>query len=160
MKIGNITVKYPLLLAPMAGVTDRSFRMICKNYGASIVYTEFVSADGIIRENQKTLDMIKFDDLERPIGVQIFGDDPQVVAESAQFIYENFKPDLSFINNKVESNNLIDLINSNINEYRYYLGKSLELKYVPQIKFYYDNTFEEMEHIHSLINKANKNDNI
>ena len=67
---------------------------------------------------------------------------------------------LSFINNKVESNNLIDLINSNINEYRYYLGKSLEMQYVPQIKFYYDNTFEEMEHISSLINKANKNDNI
>ena len=63
---------------------------------------------------------------------------------------------LSFINNKIESNELISLMNSNINEYRYRLGKSLEMQYVPQIKFYYDNTFEEFEHIASLINKANK----
>ena len=83
MKIGNINIKYPLFLAPMSGVTDQPFRIICKKYGASVVYTEFVSADGIIRENVKTLDMVKFDDFERPIGVQIFGNDPNTVAESA-----------------------------------------------------------------------------
>ena len=64
MKIGNIDIKYPLFLAPMSGVTDQPFRIICKKYGASVVYTEFVSADGIIRENVKTLDMVKFDDLK------------------------------------------------------------------------------------------------
>ena len=98
MNIGSINIKYPLLLAPMAGVTDRPFRTICKKYGASIVYTEFVSAEGIIRENLKTLDMIKFNESERPIGVQIFGDNPEVVGKSARFIYDNYKPDLIDIN--------------------------------------------------------------
>jgi len=98
MKIGKINIKYPILLAPMAGVTDKPFRTICKSFGASLVYTEFVSADGIIRENQKTLDMIKFDDFERPLGVQIFGDNPDVIAKSAKFIYDNYKPDLIDIN--------------------------------------------------------------
>ena len=98
MKIGNINIKYPLFLAPMSGVTDQPFRIICKKYGASVVYTEFVSADGIIRENVKTLDMVKFDDFERPIGVQIFGNDPNTVAESAFSIYDRFKPDIIDIN--------------------------------------------------------------
>ena len=53
-KIGNINIKNPLFLAPMAGVTDHPFRMICKKFGAGLVYTEFVSANGIIRENEKT----------------------------------------------------------------------------------------------------------
>ena len=52
--IGNVKIKYPLLLAPMAGVTDMPFRTICKKMGASMMYTEFVSAEGIIRENTKT----------------------------------------------------------------------------------------------------------
>ena len=63
---------------------------------------------------------------------------------------------LSFINNKINGDELIDLINSNINEYRFYLGKSLQLKYVPQIKFYHDNSFQEIEHIASLIQKSKK----
>ena len=66
---------------------------------------------------------------------------------------------LSFIDNKIEINNLIDRMNLNIKEYRYHLGRKLQMKYVPQIKFYHDNTFEEMEYINTLINKANKNDN-
>ena len=97
-KIGNIKIESPLFLAPMAGVTDHPFRVICKRFGAGMVYTEFVSADGIIRENEKTLNMIKFSEEERPIGVQIFGDDPEVVSKSAKYIYDNFKPDLIDIN--------------------------------------------------------------
>ena len=62
---------------------------------------------------------------------------------------------LSFINNKIESEELIKMMNSNIREYRYHLGKSLEMKYVPQIKFYHDNSFEEIENIASLLNKVN-----
>ena len=58
LEIGNIKLKTPLLLAPMAGITDHPFRVICKEFGASIVYTEFVSANGIIRENQRTLDLM------------------------------------------------------------------------------------------------------
>tara|TARA_B100002051_G_scaffold271950_1_gene307676 strand:+ start:112 stop:1080 length:969 start_codon:yes stop_codon:yes gene_type:complete len=98
MQIGNLKIKNPVVLAPMAGITDYPFRIICKNYGVGIVYTEFVSANGIIRENQKTLDMIKFSLSERPIGVQIFGEEPKVLGESAKFIYDNFKPDIIDIN--------------------------------------------------------------
>ena len=57
-KIGNIELETPLLLAPMAGITDHPFRVICKNFGASLVYTEFVSSNGIIREHNKTLQLI------------------------------------------------------------------------------------------------------
>ena len=98
MKIGNIKIKYPIFLAPMAGVTDRPTRIIFKRFGASVVYTEFVSSEGIIRENIKTLDMIKFSEIERPIGVQIFGDNPKSVSDSAKYIYHNFKPDIIDIN--------------------------------------------------------------
>ena len=96
--IGKVKIKYPVLLAPMAGVTDMPFRTICKQMGASMMYTEFVSAEGIIRENTKTLDMIKFADFERPIGVQIFGDNPKVVGKSAKYIKDNFNPDIIDIN--------------------------------------------------------------
>ena len=98
MKIGNINLKTPLLLAPMAGITDHPFRVICKNFGASIVYTEFVSSNGIIRENNKTLKLINFTEDERPIGVQIFGEDPEIVGRSALFIKEKYNPDIIDIN--------------------------------------------------------------
>ena len=65
MNIGNIEISAPIFLAPMAGVTDYPFRILCKEMGAGIVYSEFVSADGIIRENTKTLNLIEFNELER-----------------------------------------------------------------------------------------------
>ena len=98
MFIGNIKIETPVLLAPMAGVTDYPFRMICKEMGAGIVYSEFVSADGIIRENTKTLDMIKFDPRERPIGIQIFGNNPEIMSQAAKYVYTAFKPDILDIN--------------------------------------------------------------
>jgi len=98
MNIGDIKLKNNVLLAPMAGVTDLPFRLVCKEMGADIVYTEFVSANGIIRESKKTFDLIKFIDQERPIGVQIFGEDPSVVGLSAKMIYERCQPDLIDIN--------------------------------------------------------------
>ena len=97
-KIGNLKIKSPLFLAPMAGVTDHPFRMICKSFGAGVVYTEFVSANGIIRENIKTLEMMKFSEEERPIGIQIFGDDSEIVGKSAKMVNEMFKPDIIDIN--------------------------------------------------------------
>ena len=97
-KIGNIKIDTPVLLAPMAGVTDYSFRILCKEQGAGIVYSEFVSAHGVIRENEKSLDIIKFEEVERPIGIQIFGDSPQVMADAAKYIVEKFKPDILDIN--------------------------------------------------------------
>jgi tRNA-dihydrouridine synthase B len=98
LKIGDLQINTPVLLAPMAGITDYSFRILCKEQGAGIVYSEFVSAHGIIRENDKSLDLIKFHEEERPIGVQIFGDSPQVMAEAAKFVVEKFKPDILDIN--------------------------------------------------------------
>ena len=87
MTIGKIKIKTPVLLAPMAGVTDYPFRILCKEMGAGIVYSEFVSADGIIRENSKTLDLIKFEEKERPIGIQIFGSDPEIAESSIQICF-------------------------------------------------------------------------
>ena len=98
LKIGNLSIQTPVLLAPMAGVTDYSFRILCKEQGAGIVYSEFVSAHGIIRKNDKTLDMIRFSETERPIGIQIFGDSPEVMADAAQFVANQFNPDIIDIN--------------------------------------------------------------
>ena len=98
MTIGNIKIKKPIFLAPMAGVTDYPFRILCKEMGAGLVYSEFVSADGIIRENSKTLDLIKFEKTERPIGIQIFGSNPEVMSKAAKYVFKSFKPDLIDIN--------------------------------------------------------------
>lgn len=98
MHIGKIKLRNGILLAPMAGVTDLPFRLICKEMGADMVYTEFVSSNGIIRESKKTFDMINFIEEERPIGVQIFGEEPKVVGDSAKIIYDRFKPDVIDIN--------------------------------------------------------------
>jgi tRNA-dihydrouridine synthase B len=98
MKIGNLSIETPIFLAPMAGVTDYPFRVLCKEQGAGIVYSEFVSAHGIIRENLKTLQMIKFSDFERPIGIQIFGDSPEIMAEAAMLVENKFEPDIIDIN--------------------------------------------------------------
>jgi len=98
MKIGNIKIDTPVFLAPMAGYTDYPFRVLCKRSGAGIVYSEFVSADGIIRENIRTLEMIHFTDEERPIGIQIFGNDPEVMSKATDYINKNFKPDIIDIN--------------------------------------------------------------
>ena len=97
-KIGKLKIKSPLFLAPMAGVTDHPFRLICKSFGAGVVYTEFVSANGIIRENIRTLELMKFNEEERPLGIQIFGDDPEVVGKSAKMVNEMFNPDIIDIN--------------------------------------------------------------
>ena len=78
-KIGNLEIKSPLFLAPMAGVTDHPFRLICKQYGAGVVYTEFVSANGIIRENLKTLEI----DLNNTIKLsKLIPDSCDIICES------------------------------------------------------------------------------
>jgi len=82
----------------MAGVTDHAFRMICRRMGAGMVYTEFVSANGIIRGNDKTLRMMHFSEEERPIGVQIFGESADVLEQSATYIQKTVQPDLIDLN--------------------------------------------------------------
>ena len=98
IEIGSLTLDFPFFLAPMAGVTDYAYRVIAKEFGAGIVYSEFVSAHGIIRKNEKTLKMIEFSNFERPIGIQIFGDTPEVMEKAARLVYDQFKPDLIDIN--------------------------------------------------------------
>ncbi|MBN2780796.1 MAG: tRNA dihydrouridine synthase DusB [Candidatus Marinimicrobia bacterium] len=94
----DLTIPVPVFLAPMAGFTDKPFRTLCKSFGAGVVYTEFVSSEGIVRENEKTIRYMRFDEAERPVGVQIFGDDPETLARSAQFIEEKLKPDIIDLN--------------------------------------------------------------
>ena len=98
MQIGNLLISNPVFLAPMAGITDHPFRIICRNLGAGVVYTEFVSANGIIRENMKTLEIMTFTDEERPIGIQLFGETPDIVGKSAKMVYDMLKPDIIDIN--------------------------------------------------------------
>lgn len=100
MKIANANIdlgKQPVLLAPMEDVTDPSFRYICKQFGADMMYTEFVSSDGLIRDAKKTLDKLTIYDYERPIGIQLYGHLIDAMVESAK-IAESAKPDLIDIN--------------------------------------------------------------
>ena len=82
----------------MAGITDYPFRILCKEMGAGVVYSEFVSADGIIRENTKTLNLIRFEKAERPIGIQIFGNNAKTMSQAAKYVVDAFHPDVLDIN--------------------------------------------------------------
>ncbi len=96
--IDELKISPPVMLAPMAGVSDRPFRILCKEMGMGMCYTEFVSSEGIIRDNEKTREYMKFTEAERPIGIQIFGADPQVMAEAARRVEKDFRPDLIDLN--------------------------------------------------------------
>ncbi len=88
----------PLYLAPQAGVSESPFRRLCRRFGADVVVSEFVSADGICRGNERTLGYLRFEEEERPIGVQIFGSDPAMMADAAILVHETFAPDFIDIN--------------------------------------------------------------
>ena len=98
MKIGKLSISNPVLLAPMSGYTDPAFRQLCREFGAEIVYTEFISSEGIIRGSQKTLDYLHFEPQERPIGIQLFGHNPASMAKAARYIEEHYQPDLIDLN--------------------------------------------------------------
>ena len=98
MKIGNIDLgQKPVLLAPMEDVTDPSFRYVCKEFGADMMYTEFISSDGLIRDAAKTIAKMQVTDAERPIGIQIYGHIPDAMVEAAVRA-EEARPDLIDIN--------------------------------------------------------------
>jgi tRNA-dihydrouridine synthase B len=88
----------PLYLAPMAGVTDSVFRRLCKEFGADVLVTEFVSSDGILHRNERTREMLDFRAEERPVGVQLFGADPQRMAEAAKSVRDWVQPDFIDLN--------------------------------------------------------------
>ncbi len=98
MRIGNLNLEGNLFLAPLAGVSNRPFRLLARRYGADLVFSEMVSAEGIIRAQACSLDMIKFSPDEQPIGIQLFGADPSSLHEAAAITSEQMKPDLIDIN--------------------------------------------------------------
>ncbi|HCI55849.1 MAG TPA: tRNA dihydrouridine synthase DusB [Bacteroidales bacterium] len=98
MNIGNLVLRNrPLFLAPMEDITDTSFRLLCKKFGADFMYTEFISSDGLIRKGEKSIRKLYLLDEERPIGIQIYGHLVDVMAEAAR-IAERSAPELIDIN--------------------------------------------------------------
>jgi tRNA-dihydrouridine synthase B len=97
MRIGNINIEKPLLLAPMEDVTDQAFRVVCKRLGADIVFTEFVNSEGLVRNSEKTKKKMDFRDEERPFGIQIYGGEESSM-EGAARIAESLQPDIIDIN--------------------------------------------------------------
>jgi tRNA-dihydrouridine synthase B len=100
-RIGGVEMDSPFVLAPLAGVSDSPFRRLAREQGASAVYTEMVSSDGLVRGSEATLDYCAFDPSERPIGIQLFGSDPTVMADAARLLSDlppERRPDLLDIN--------------------------------------------------------------
>jgi len=96
MKLGSLELGR-IFLAPLSGISDSSFRTICKRFGADTVYTEMVSSEGLSRENEGSVELLKFRDEEHPIGVQLFGQDPERMAASARQV-ASLGPDLIDMN--------------------------------------------------------------
>ena len=102
--------RFPLYLAPMAGVSDKIFRQFCKERGADVLVTEFVSAEGVFRRNERTRGYLDFDQCERPLGVQLFGGNAEHMAEAARQVVDWVRPDFIDLNfgcpvNKVVAKN-------------------------------------------------------
>ncbi len=98
MKIRNIDLgKYPILLAPMEDVTDPAFRLLCKEFGADMVYTEFVSSDALIRSVGKSMQKLNISDTERPVAIQIYGKETDAMVEAAKIV-EQANPDILDLN--------------------------------------------------------------
>lgn len=96
--IGNVEIKNQVVVAPMAGICNSSFRRICKEMGCGLIYAEMVSDKAITYGNQKTIDMLYMTDMERPLVQQIFGSDIDSFVQAAKYIEENMHPDIIDIN--------------------------------------------------------------
>ena len=97
VKIGNVPVERAGLLAPMAGVADRAYRLMCRRFGAAYVVSEMVSAKGICYSDRKTAELCTVTDEERPMGVQLFGNEPDFMAKAVEIV-KRFEPDIIDIN--------------------------------------------------------------
>ncbi len=93
----KIKLESPLVLAPIAGFTDSVFRQICVKHGCALTFTELISSNGIVRNNKKTVAMLKYTEKERPLAIQIFGNEPEIMAEAASIV-EALSPDMIDIN--------------------------------------------------------------
>ena len=97
-KVGNIEIKGKVIIAPLAGSTNIVYRKIMKSFGASLVYTEMVSAKGLIYDNDKTWDYCLIEDIERPVALQLFGGSIEDMVEATKMVCEKAKPDIIDIN--------------------------------------------------------------
>ncbi len=97
VKLAGVDIENPTVLAPLAGWSDAPFRKLCKEFSVGMVYTEMVSADGAIRRQKKTLELAGFDESERPIAVQVFGAEPEIMAGAVEII-SRLRPDFIDIN--------------------------------------------------------------
>ena len=86
MKIGNIELDTPVALAPMAGISDLPYRVICREFGCGLTVSEMVSAKGLLYKNEKTFAMLQIDEAERPTAIQLFGSVPEELAEAARIV--------------------------------------------------------------------------
>ena len=98
VRIRNVDIGYGLTLAPMAGVTDRTFRMLCRRQGADYVVSEMISAKAIAYGDRKTPELARLGEDEHPAALQIFGSDPSIMAEAAAWLCDNYAPDVIDIN--------------------------------------------------------------
>lgn len=97
-KIKNLEIKNQVIIAPMAGVTNSAYRIILKEFGAGLIYTEMISDKGLLYENKRTIDMIKINKSEHPIALQLFGNDVESMTRAAMYIDKNTKADIIDIN--------------------------------------------------------------
>ena len=98
LKIGDVVMSNPVVLAPMAGVCNSAFRLTVKEFGAGLVCAEMVSDKGIVLKNKKTMNMLYIDERENPLSLQIFGGEKKTLVEAAQFVDKNTNADIIDIN--------------------------------------------------------------
>ncbi|HHY33013.1 MAG TPA: tRNA dihydrouridine synthase DusB [Firmicutes bacterium] len=98
MSIGDVALAAPVVLAPMAGVTDLAYRVLAKEMGCALVYTEMISDKALIFHNERTFELVRISDLERPVAVQLFGSDPESMASAAAIVRDRVHPDIIDIN--------------------------------------------------------------
>lgn len=97
LQIGTLTIPHRLILAPMCGITLKPFRQICKTFGAGLVFNQMVSARALLMRDKKSFHLLDFDESERPVGLQVFGNDADTLAEAAKILEEQ-KPDIVDLN--------------------------------------------------------------
>lgn len=107
LKIGNIEMKNPVVLAPMAGVCNSAFRLTVKEFGAGLVCAEMISDKGIVYKNEKTMNMLYIDEREKPLSLQIFGGEKKTLVEAAKFVDKNTNADIIDINMGCPVNKII-----------------------------------------------------
>lgn len=98
MNIGNVTIHNPIALAPMAGVTDQTYRLLVKEMGCGLLYTEMVSAKGLIFGNENTGELMEYTEAEEPIAIQLFGSEPEIMAKAARIVVQLKNPPIIDIN--------------------------------------------------------------